>query len=60
MIDIWKHLRKLRRELRDAPLLQQVTFRFLDNRIAAWTREGKARDSMHKECKESVPSCVGI
>ncbi|KAL9133655.1 MAG: hypothetical protein Q9175_005167 [Cornicularia normoerica] len=47
VLDIWKHLRKLRRELRDVPLLQRVSFFFGDNEMAAWTHNGKALNLLH-------------
>ena len=42
LIAIWRHLRKLRRELRDAPSLQQVDFLFENNEMAGWTHKGEA------------------
>ena len=43
-IDIWRHLRKLRAELRAVPLLQRISFLFADNEMASWTYNGKALD----------------
>ena len=44
LIAIWRHLRKLRRELRDVPSLQRVSFLFENNEMAGWTHKGKALD----------------
>ncbi|KAL8692260.1 MAG: hypothetical protein Q9218_002676 [Villophora microphyllina] len=40
-IIVWRHLRRLVIDLRDMAVLQQVTFRFADNEMATWTRDGK-------------------
>ena len=42
LIAIWRHLRKLRRELRDAPSLQRVDFLLENNELAGWTNKGEA------------------
>jgi len=42
VIDIWRQLRKLRKEFRDIPQLQHVSFHFVDNEMAIWTRNGRA------------------
>ena len=42
LIAIWRHLRQLRRELRDVPSLQQVDFLFENNEMAGWTDKGNA------------------
>ena len=44
VIDIWRHLRKLRAELRAVPLLQRIYFLFHDNEMASWTHNGEAID----------------
>ena len=44
LIAIWRHLRKLRRELRDVPSLQRVDFLFENNELAGWTHKGEALD----------------
>ena len=41
LIAIWRHLRKLRRELRDAPSLQRVDFLLENNKMAGWTDKGE-------------------
>ena len=41
IVHIWRHLRRLRTELRDMPLLEQVSFFFKDNEMATWTVDGK-------------------
>ena len=43
-IDCWRHLRKLRAELRAVPMLQQIYFIFHDNEMASWTHNGEAID----------------
>lgn len=47
LIDIWRHLRKLRAELIAVPLLQRVSFFFAENELATWTYDGKALDILH-------------
>ncbi len=47
LIDIWRHLRKLRAELIAIPLLQRLTFFFAENEMATWTYDGKALDIRH-------------
>ena len=47
-IDIWRQLRKLRKELRDLPLLRQVSFFFADNDMAAWVKNGRATSFLDK------------
>ena len=44
LIDIWRHLRKLRADLRAATLLQRIYFIFADNEMASWTHNGEAID----------------
>ena len=44
MINIWRHLRKIRTKLRDLPLLKRVSFFFRDNKLATWTHDGKAHN----------------
>ena len=41
MIDIWRHLRKLRKRLRAVRLLKQISFVFRDNEMATWTLDGE-------------------
>ena len=42
IIDIWRHLRQLRKELLSVPVLQRVSFAFAVNDMAAWTHNGRA------------------
>ena len=49
MIDIWRHLRKLRAELRAVPQLQKICFNFDENELASWTHDGKASDLLVPE-----------
>ena len=44
IVSIWRHLRKLRKELRDMPLLEHVSFFFKDNEMATWTVDGEPLD----------------
>ncbi|KAL9070585.1 MAG: hypothetical protein Q9161_004755 [Pseudevernia consocians] len=55
LIAIWRHLRKLRRELRDVPSLQKVSFLFENNEMAGWTHKGKALDLMHPREDDESP-----
>ena len=41
MFHTWTHLKQLRTELRDMPLLEQVSFFFRDNEMSTWTIGGK-------------------
>lgn len=43
-IDIWRHLRRLRAQLRAVPLLQRISFVFADNNMASWIRNGEPLD----------------
>lgn len=55
LIAIWRHLRKLRRELRDVPSLQQLSFFFENNEMAGWTHKGKALDLLHPRKDNESP-----
>ncbi|CAF9942379.1 MAG: hypothetical protein ALECFALPRED_009718 [Alectoria fallacina] len=54
-IDIWRHLRKLRAELRAVPLLQRISFLFADNEMASWTHNGKALDLLDSDGDDTKP-----
>ena len=54
-IDIWRHLRKLRAELRAVPLLQRISFLFADNEMASWTHNGKALDLLDSDDDDTEP-----
>lgn len=41
-IDIWRQLRKLRKDFLEIPQLQHVSFHFVDNKMAMWTSNGTA------------------
>ena len=41
IIHIWRHLRELREELRNMPLLKQISFFFKDNEMMKWTVDGE-------------------
>ena len=49
MFHIWRHLRQLRTELRDMPLLKEVSFFFRDNEMSTWTLDGKPLDVLRAE-----------
>ena len=51
-IAIWRHLRKLRRELRDVPSLQRVSFLFENNEMAGWTHKGISLDLLNLYFKD--------
>ena len=48
-IDIWRHLRKLRAELRAVPMLPRLAFVFADNEMASWTHNGEAIDLLDSD-----------
>ena len=41
ILHIWRHLRKLRTELRNMPLLKEVSFFFKETDMTTWTIDGK-------------------
>ena len=53
MIHIWRHLRKIRAELRDIPPLKQISFLFSDNETAKWTLDGKPLDVLKSRSSRS-------
>lgn len=54
-IDIWRHLRNLRAELRAVPLLQRISFLFADNEMASWTHNGNAIDLLDSGGYDTEP-----
>ena len=51
LMDIWKHLRKLRKVLRGLPALRQISIKFANNAMATWTHDGKALDLLDPDEK---------
>ena len=44
ILHIWRHLRTLRTELRNMPLLEQVSFFFRETEMTTWTIDGEPLD----------------
>ena len=45
---IWRHIRKLRKELREASRISRLVISFTENKLAKWSRDGEPRRTLRE------------